>query len=141
MYGLSSSQLNDKLASLICFDKNPFLGIYYENEQVKIQITAKASSKTEASRLIDKVSQQIKAKLGDYIFDDHEADLAQTVKKILKKQGKKITAAESLTDGSFLNVISGETKASEIFEGGIFSYSEDIKNHRLANFKSQSVIL
>src|SRR5699024_11748148 len=42
-----------------------------------------------------------------------------------------ITAAESLTGGSFLDVISSEPESSEIFEGGIVTYSEQIKHHVL----------
>lgn len=54
------------------------------------------------------------------------------VRRLLKEQDLKITAAESLTGGAFLNALSDEAGASEIFEGGIVAYSNHIKNNVLA---------
>lgn len=60
-----------------------------------------------------------------------ENNLVHAVTKLLKDQGKKITAAESLTGGAFLKAISGEAGASDIFEGGIVSYSNTVKHQVL----------
>lgn len=57
--------------------------------------------------------------------------LTRHVKKLLKHQGKKITVAESLTGGAFLKAISDEAGASDIFEGGIVSYSNAVKHQVL----------
>lgn len=131
VYGLTLTHANEKLSDLIAYDKNPFVGIYSKNDIVEIQITAKAESEKEAMALINDVAIQVRDRVGEYIFSENEEQLVQVVKRLLKEQGKKITAAESLTGGSFLDTISGEPGSSEIFDGGIVAYSEDIKNNVL----------
>ena len=131
LYGLTLSEINEQLADLITYDGNPFIGVYDEKDETHIQITAQAHSEQEAKNLTNQVAQEVKKRVGDYIFGENGTHLASVVKSLLRDQNKKITAAESLTGGSFLNVISEEAKASEIFEGGIVTYSNDIKNNVL----------
>lgn len=131
LYGLSLAQLNEKLNDLITYEENPFVGIYFKNDEAEIQITARAATEKEANKMLNETTKKVKERVGNYIFGENESDLAHVVKRLLKEQGKKITAAESLTGGSFLDVISGEPESSEIFEGGIVTYSENIKNNVL----------
>lgn len=131
LYGLTLSEINDKLTDLITYDGNPFVGVYYEKDEAQIQITARANSEKEAESLIKPVAKEVKDRMGEYIFGENDTRLAAVVKNLLKEQDKKITAAESLTGGSFLSVISAEAEASEIFEGGIVTYSNHIKNNVL----------
>lgn len=131
LYGLTLAQLNEKLSDLITYDENPFVGIYFKEDEAEIQVTARAVTETEADKMLNEIAKEIDDRIGNYIFGKNEERLAHVVKRLLKEQGKKITAAESLTGGSFLDVISGEPESSEIFEGGIVTYSENIKNHVL----------
>ncbi len=131
LYGLTLAQANEKMSDLITYDENPFVGIYSDNDEVEIQITAKADSEKEAKAMINEVALQVQDRVGEFVFGENGEHLALIVKRLLKEQGKKITAAESLTGGSFLDVISGEPKSSEIFEGGIVAYGENIKNNVL----------
>lgn len=87
----------------------------------------KAESKREAMARINEVARQVRTRVDEYTFSENEEYLVLVVKKLLKEQGKKITAAESLTGGSFLDVISGESGSSEIFDGGIVAYGKNIK--------------
>ena len=57
--------------------------------------------------------------------------LSRQVRKLLKEQEKKITAAESLTGGSFLKEISSQEGASTVLEGGIVTYSNRVKQEVL----------
>lgn len=131
LYGLTLSEINEQLADLISYDGNPFVGVYDQNDETHIQITAQAHSEIEAKRLTNQVAEEVKKRVGDYIFGEDGTSLASVVKSLLRGHHKQITAAESLTGGSFLNVISEESKASEIFEGGIIAYSNDVKNNVL----------
>lgn len=131
VYGLTLAQLNDRLSPLIQYEGNPFVGIYFEKDEAEIQITARASTEKEAEKQLNKTAKKVKEHIGDYIYGEDEKRLAHVVKQLLKEQGKKITAAESLTGGSFLDVISGEPESSEIFEGGVVTYSEHIKHNVL----------
>jgi len=131
VYGLTLAQLNDRLSSLIQYEGTPFVGIYFEKDEAEIQITARASTENEAEQQLNETAKKVKECIGDYIYGENEKRLAHVVKQLLKEQDKKITAAESLTGGLFLDVISGEPESSEIFEGGIVTYSEHIKHNVL----------
>lgn len=131
LYGLTLSEMNEKLGELISADGNPFIGVYYEKEVAKIHLTARASTEKEAKKLVDEVAEKVTARVGEYIYDDKDTRLAALVKHLLKEQNKKITAAESLTGGLFLSAISEESGASEIFDGGIVAYSNQIKQNVL----------
>src|SRR5690625_2469382 len=131
LYGLTLAQVNENLNDLVTYDENPFVGIYYEQDEAEIQITARAKTEQEANEIVNEVAKKVKERVGEYIYGENEGRLAHVVKRLLKEQGKKITAAESLTGGSFLDVISGEPESSEIFEGGVVTYSENIKHNVL----------
>lgn len=138
IYGLTLAQLNEQLNSLIQYEANPFLGIYLKDDEAVIQITARANTEKEANKLLKQTTKKVKERVGKYIYGEDEKTLAHVVKQLLKEQGKKITAAESLTGGSFLDVISSEPEASEIFEGGIVTYSEHIK-HNVLNVSEKTL--
>lgn len=69
------------------------------------------------------------SKMLPFLIDDKSLPLV--VKNLLAKQGKKITAAESLTGGSFLKEISSQDGASTVLEGGIVTYSNRVKHEVL----------
>src|SRR5699024_6895279 len=98
--------------SLIQYEKNPFVGIYFEKDEAKIQITARASTEDKAEKLLNETAKKVKECIGDYIYGEDEKHLTHIVKQLLKEQGKTITAAESLTGGSFLDVISRDRKSA-----------------------------
>ena len=63
--------------------------------------------------------------LGDKIV--FSENLAQSVIKILKENDKKITTAESCTGGLMAYFLTKESGASEVFDGGMISYANAIK--------------
>lgn len=131
LYGLTMAQIQEKLSDLMTYQDNPFVGVYFEEEEAEIQITARAKSVDKAEDMLDEMTEKVRDRVGDYIFSDDGHSLSNLVKELLKDQGKKITAAESLTGGAFMDMISAEPESSQITEGGIVTYSEDIKNGAL----------
>lgn len=131
LYGLTMTQTKEKLSDLIAFEGNPFIGVYFEEEEIEVQITARAKSKDKVRKMVDESSEKIDDRVGDYIFGEGENRLSHVVKNLLKEQEKTITAAESLTGGAFMDMISAEPESSSITEGGIVTYSENIKNSAL----------
>ena len=64
----------------------------------------------------------------DYIFDNN--DLI-TLQQILKDRNETITTAESCTGGMIAHMITSVSGASEIYYGGIVTYSNEIKEKEL----------
>lgn len=64
----------------------------------------------------------------DYIFDNN--DLI-TLQQILKDRNETITTAESCTGGLISSMITSISGSSEIYNGGIITYSNKIKEQEL----------
>ena len=54
-----------------------------------------------------------------------------TLQNILRKHNKKITCAESCTGGLIASMITSHSGSSDIFDGSIVTYSNNIKNQEL----------
>ncbi len=90
----------------------------------------------------EKLKQQCKQKLydlfGDYIVSEGETSLAQAVVELLKQKQKHITFAESCTGGKMASLLTEVSGASEVFEAGFVTYSNDIK-HKIIQVKTETL--
>lgn len=130
-FGLTESQLAERIDDLIENQSNPTIAIYAEKGELTVRLTAKGDSEEKCNNMIDKVEEKVKEEVEEYFFGYGEKRLSDVVKDLLLEQEKTITAAESLTGGAFLSSISSDLAAGAIFEGGIVTYSADKKNQAL----------
>lgn len=131
LYGLTMAQIQEKLSDLISYKDNPFVGVYFEEEEAEIQITARAKSEDKVESMLEKTTEKVMDRVGDDVFSENGQRLSHVVKELLNEQEKTITAAESLTGGAFMDMISAEPESSKVTEAGIVTYSENIKNGAL----------
>jgi len=128
LFGLREAEVSLELKDLLNYESTPFVGIYQDGEEIEILISVKESTKNKAEEEADKIKDQVKNRLGQYIFAEEKEGLPEIMKQLLTDQGLTVTAAESLTGGAFLSMLSSRMEASKVFSGGIVSYSERIKN-------------
>lgn len=128
LYGVNERQVTAGLEDLLEGETNPFIGVYTKDEQVEVEITARADSMNEAKKNADEVEEEIEKRFEKYVFSHQSEALSDVVKDLLKEEGKTVTAAESLTGGAFLSALSSELEAGSIFNGGIVTYSSDVKH-------------
>lgn len=82
---------------------------------------------------------KIKACLGEHIVSttsNHPESLAATLINLLKSNNKTITTAESCTGGLISSLLTKEAGASNVFNAGFVTYSNDIKSTVLNVTKS-----
>ena len=138
-FGIGESQLVTVLADLIDNQTDPTLAPYAKTGEVTLRLSTKASSQEEANQALDILENQILdcqtfegISLRDICYGyGEEASLASIVVEELKKQGKTITAAESLTAGLFQASVADFSGASSIFKGGFVTYSLEEKSKML----------
>ncbi len=130
-YGLTLTQLNELLSDLITYEGNPIVATYFDKEEIEIQITARSDSREEAGEMISDLTREVKRRLGDYIYAENGDSLAKVLKDLLRDHNKKITAAESLTGGTFLSILTGQPESGDILGGGMVTYSEEVKQNIL----------
>jgi len=96
--------------------------------RVRLRLTARGTNKEELDAAIEANVQSLDAIIHDIIvgFDDDET-IEVVVGKILAKQNKTISTAESFTGGKIASVLSAVPGASNYFKGSIVSYATETK--------------
>ncbi len=134
LYGIGESAAEDILRPVMEESENPTVAPYAAEHEVRIRVTAMAESEYEAREMTKKMAKRIyKSAVGKYIYaetnDPFEAKNACVMTLIaeLRKHGETLTTAESCTCGMISSRIGDIPGASEVFAGGIVSYSNDMK--------------
>jgi len=131
LFGVTLAQTHSTLKDIVQYQDNPLVGIYADGDEIEIQVTARAHTEKDATRMINEIKSTIEKQLGDYIYGYGEDSLSDVMKQLLRENNMTITAAESLTGGELLSTFSNKLEASKIFSGGIVTYHTEIKQHVL----------
>jgi nicotinamide-nucleotide amidase len=125
-WGIGESALAEKVVSF--FDlKNPTVAPYAGKGEVRLRVSAKASSEAAALELIEPVAQQLREIAGADYYGNDDDTLAVAVGRLLQDAGQTLSVAESCTGGGlghFLTTVSG---SSSYFKGGVISYDNQVK--------------
>lgn len=82
--------------------------------------------------------QNLLSLIGPYVIGRDDTTLAEAVVELLKARGETVTTAESCTGGQIAAMLTSVPGASAVFEAGIVSYSNSIKQ-RLLNVSDESL--
>ncbi len=124
--GMGESQVEEEIRPLLKSD-NPTIAPYAKTGEVHLRITASAASREEAQSLIDPVVAEIEGILGAFVYGRDDEGLADSVVALLQQRHLMLAVAESCTGGGLGAMITAVSGASEVFHGGIISYSNDVK--------------
>ena len=131
IFGMGESKveslLRDKMDSLT----NPTLAPYAKTGEVELRITAKADNAEEANVLIDPVEREVREILGDLIYGVDVPSQEAALVPLLAERGLTLGCAESCTGGFFAKRITDVPGASQVFRGGIVSYTNEVKSNLL----------
>ena len=112
--------------------------------QVLLRLTARADDANTANQLIEKQLPELFEIIRPYLVSTEGESLVEVVSNILKKQGKKLTVAESCTGGYISHLLTSLPESSQFFEGSIVSYSNEVKrdilNVRETNLKKYGAV-
>ena len=130
-WGESESALNEKLDAIIEeLDAvgNPTLAFLASGwEGIKVRLTAKATTDTEANALLGQWERRVRLIVGDIVFGVDSDTMESVVLDALREKGWTLGLAESVTGGLIGGRITNVAGASEVFRGGIISYASQIK--------------
>ena len=130
-WGQSESGLAEMLAERMReLDElgNPTLAFQASGvEGIKVRITAKSASETEAAALLAAEEQRLRALLGDIVFSVDEHNMESVVIDMLRERGASLAVAESLTGGLVGARLTAVPGASDVFRGAVVSYASEVK--------------
>ena len=135
--GIGESALAEKVAHL--FDsQNPTVAPYAGKGEVRLRVSARASSPTAASEMIKPIATEIKQIAGLDYFGSDEDTLAAVVGKLLIDAQQTVSVAESCTGGGLGAMLTEIPGSSQYFLGGMIAYANQIKE-TLLNVNSQDL--
>ena len=129
--GLGESAVAERLADLFAASANPSVAYLASMGEVKVRLTAKASTPAEAEALLEPLATEVRTRLGDLIFTVDDASLEQTVIRLLLAQGRTLACAESLTGGGVGERLTSVPGASGAFLGSAVVYTRGMKQQVL----------
>ena len=128
--GIGESSVAEKINDLLNL-KNPTVAPYANLGEVKLRITARAKNDIEAENIIKPIKEKLKKDFSKFIFGEDNDTLPSVLIKELAKRGQTIVFAESCTGGLLSSSLTSISGSSQVFQGSIVSYSNELKNSLL----------
>lgn len=125
--GIAESNLFDKLSPVDQVLTNVKVAFLPNLGGVKIRLTGEGTSIDEAREKVNSAAQQLRLRVGRYVYGEGEDELSQVVGNLLKERQMTIAVAESCTGGNISNMITDRSGSSEYFERGVIAYSNAAK--------------
>lgn len=107
--------------------ENPTLAPYAKEGECFLRVTAKAKDEEAADKLCKPLIDEIKRRLGDYVYSVDIESLEELVVKLLNEQGKTLATAESCTGGLLAKRITDIPGSSAVFHMGCVTYANEAK--------------
>ncbi|HEX3034225.1 MAG TPA: competence/damage-inducible protein A [Thermodesulfobacteriota bacterium] len=124
-FGLRESEIAERLEGIeregIRIGYRPYF------PEVHIRVSSYGSTEFEAERLISEITEEMRSRLGEYIFSLEGEMMEEAVGKLLSQKGITVALAESCTGGLLAHRITNVPGSSNYFERGIISYSNESK--------------
>ena len=125
--GLGESLTHEKIADIVAAQTNPTIAYLASAGAVRVRISAKAGTESEALGLIAPVEDQIRARLGMDALPGSHASVAEALAEMLRASDITIAAAESLTGGLIGSELTSAGGASDFFVGSLVCYTNEAK--------------
>jgi nicotinamide-nucleotide amidase len=129
--GIGESALAERVDDLFSGSANPTIAFLASSGEVKVRITAKATTVEEADALIEPVAEEIRRRLGDEVFTIADESLEEAVVRLLASSRESLACAESITGGGVGARITSVPGASEAFIGSAVVYTNGAKTRVL----------
>lgn len=130
-FGIGESQLETDIEDLIERQTNPTIAPLAGDHEVTLRLTAKHHLEEEANRLISVTEKLIQSRVGEHFYGYDEDTIFSVLFGKIQHSHYTLSSAESLTGGLFSEKMTAFTGASEVIEGGIVCYTNEIKKNVL----------
>jgi nicotinamide-nucleotide amidase len=129
---MGESAVAEKLDALICESQNPTVAPYCKEGEVRLRVTARADSKTEAERMCDEFVEKIlESEVGGFVYGIDAESMEKVLLDKLHEKMLTLSAAESCTGGLIAKRITDIPGCSDVFFGGCVTYTNEVKEKLL----------
>lgn len=128
IFGMGESMVEEKLGHLMQDATNPTVAPYCKEGEVRLRVTAMASTSDEAAKMCDGMIERIRAtEVGGYIYGIDVGSLEAAVADFLHQKKLTLACAESLTGGLIAKRLTDLSGVSDILLGGCVTYTNEAK--------------
>lgn len=127
-YGIGESTLEEILLDDIKNQHNPTLALLVRPYGIIIRMTAKATDKANAIKLLNIEESILRKKIDKYIYGINNMPLENIIINELLSKNLTISCAESCTGGLLSSRLSDIVNSSKTFKGSIVAYTNEVKN-------------
>jgi len=131
LFGIGESAMEAQLRDQMNAMTNPTLAPYAKEGECELRVTAKAATDEEAQALLKPTVEQMKDFFGSLVYGVDVSSLEEVVKNLLLEKGLTMGTAESCTGGLIAKRITDISGSSQVFKGGIVSYTNEVKHNVL----------
>ncbi len=117
--GVGESQIDDLIGDLEHLN-NPTVGLAAHSGQVDVRITAKAEKESVADQMIQLVEQELRQRLGDWIYGVDQVTLEQVALQRLQEKAWKLVIVEAGLQGELIRRLCGTV--------GVYKAGESLPN-------------
>jgi competence/damage-inducible protein CinA-like protein len=96
--GIGESQIDARIGDLMTLS-NPTVGLAAHTGQTDIRITAKASTSDEADKMIAPITEELRRRLGEWIYGTGDETIDEVVARLLSQQDISVASLEVGTHG------------------------------------------
>lgn len=100
------------------------IGYCARTGEVDVRLTAVGPG---AAELVDEAAQRVRSLLAKHVFSEDRRTLEEVVLGLLRARNEKVVTAESCTGGYVAHCLTNVPGASEVFLGGMVTYSNELK--------------
>lgn len=129
--GIGESDLEMSLRDMIDAQTNVTIATYCSIGEAQVRLTVKCTVDDDAAKYLDPVENEIRARIGKYIYAVGETDMPHVVVDMLKRAGKTVALAESCTGGKIADWLVDVPGASEVLVEGHVTYASISKERTL----------
>lgn len=125
--GLGESATHERIKDIVQAQTNPTIAYLAGGGQVRVRLTAKASSEAEALGVIRPVEDEIRARLGIDAVPGTHGSIAAALGDLLRAKGATVGATESLTGGLIGSLLTDAGGSGDFFTGSLVCYATEAK--------------
>ena len=131
LFGIGESTMESQLREQMNAMSNPTLAPYAKEGECELRVTAKAKTEAEAQALLEPTVEELHKLFGNKIYGMDVSSQEEVVENLLREKGLTIGCAESCTGGLIAKRLTDIPGASQVFRGGIVSYTNEVKHNVL----------
>ncbi|MBQ1401092.1 MAG: nicotinamide-nucleotide amidohydrolase family protein, partial [Firmicutes bacterium] len=130
-FGIGESDLETRLMDIIDGQTDPTLATYAKEGECYLRIASKRADAAEAESAVEGMLADVKARIGEFIYDCDNRDLWDVVGEKLMAKNITISSAESCTGGMFAEKLTSVPGISAVFGRSFVTYSNEAKEEIL----------